>query len=129
VLRRVREHDVDGFLAEEWEERRALGYPPHRRLAAVTATAPDEARLDRVLEHLAQLLRAGLPTDEVQVLGPARAVLPRINRRHRGQMLLKGRLGAERKAWVLDRLARTREEVAGGRAVDLALDVDPLHLL
>jgi hypothetical protein len=44
-------------------------------------------------------------------------------------MLLKGRLGAERKTWVLECLARTREDVAGGRAVDLALDVDPLHLL
>ena len=129
VLRHVHGHDVDGFLTEEWEQRRALGYPPHRRLAAVTATAPDEARLDRVLEVLAQALREGLPADEVQVLGPARAVLPRINRRFRGQMLLKGALGAARKTWVLERIDAAREAVRGGRSVDIVLDVDPLNLL
>lgn len=129
VLRRVAEHDVDGFLAEEWEERRALGYPPHRRLAAITATAPDEDRLVRVLDAVATRLRAGLPESEVQVLGPARAVLPRINRRHRGQMLLKGALGDRRKQWLLEVMDTAREAVPGGRSVDLALDVDPLHLL
>lgn len=129
VLRHVRDHDVDGFLAAEWEERRALGYPPHRRLASVTATAPDEARLDRVMAALATRLRDGLPADEVQILGPARAVLARINRRHRGQMLLKGSLGAARKAWIVRCIEDARESVTGGRAVDVALDVDPLHLL
>jgi len=129
VLQHVRTHDVDGFLATEWDQRRMLGYPPHRRLASVTATAPDEERLDRVLEAIAGRLHAGLPASEVQVLGPARAVLARINRRYRGQMLLKGTLGHARKEWILRCLDEAKESVPGGRAVDVGLDVDPLHLL
>ena len=134
VLDFVRRHDTEGFLQDEWEQRRALGYPPHRRLAAVVATAPDEARLDRVLDRTAQRLRQGLERDaaegdRVQVLGPARAVLARINRRYRGQLLLKGPLGDARKRWIVDVLDEVRDGLRGGRAVDLVLDVDPLHLL
>lgn len=134
VLEFVRTHDVEGFLASEWEQRRVLGYPPHRRLASVVATATDEARLDRVLDEVAAHLRQGLqtgadPAERVQVLGPARAVLARINRRYRGQLLLKGPLGVARKRWILDVLDAVREGIRGGRAVDLVLDVDPLHLL
>jgi primosomal protein N' (replication factor Y) (superfamily II helicase) len=134
VLEFVRTHDVDGFLANEWEQRRLLGYPPHRRLASVVATAPDEERLDRVLNRVTAILRQGLAggaaePDRVQVLGPAQAVLARINRRHRGQLLLKGALGSARKRWILGVFDEVREELRGGRSVDLVLDVDPLHLL
>lgn len=129
VLRWVREHDVAGFLEDELEQRRESGYPPWRRLAAVLATASDEAELDRALGWVADGLRAVLAAGGVQVLGPARAVLPRINRRYRGQILLKGNLGGAGKVAIHQLLSRAREELPGGRRVDLALDVDPQHLL
>ena len=93
VLRWVREHDVCGFLEEELAQRRELGYPPWRRLAAVLATAEEEPVLDRVLDWLGVGLRGALAAREVQVLGPARAVLPRINRRYRGQHPVEGKPG------------------------------------
>ena len=43
--------------------------------------------------------------------------------------VLKGSLGAARKAWIVRCVEEARESVTGGRAVDVALDVDPLHLL
>jgi primosomal protein N' (replication factor Y) len=129
VLRRVREHDVAGFLEDELQQRREPGYPPWRRLAGVLATASDEADLDRILGWVADRLRGAFAGGGVQVLGPARAVLPRINRRYRGQILLKGNLGGPGKAAVHELLSRARDEAPGGRRVDLALDVDPQHLL
>ena len=129
VLRHVAAHDVDGFLADELEQRRLLGYPPFRRLQAVTVTAPREELLDAVLERLATSLRHHLGSEELEILGPARAVLARINRRYRGQMLIKGNLGPARKRWLVELFAEIRAGIRGGSGVDLALDVDPLHLL
>jgi primosomal protein N' (replication factor Y) len=129
VLRYVADHDVDGFLADELEQRRALGYPPLRRLQAVTVTAPREELLDEALDRLAISLRHHLGGQELEILGPARAVLARINRRYRGQMLIKGSLGPARKRWLVELFGQIRGGIRGGSRVDLALDVDPLHLL
>jgi primosomal protein N' (replication factor Y) len=129
VLRRLRDHDVDGFLEEELEQRRSLGYPPYRRLSAIGATAPSEELLDQALERLAAALRPRLEGSDVRLLGPARAALGRINRRYRGQILLKGALSAPGKRAVLDLFATLRAGIRGGRRVEFALDVDPLQLL
>lgn len=129
VLRHFAAHDVGGFLADELEHRRALGYPPFRRLQAVTVTAPREELLDTTLDRLAVTLRHHLGDEDLEILGPARAVLARINRRYRGQMLIKGNLGPARKRWLVGLFAEIRSGIRGGSRVDLALDVDPLHLL
>ena len=129
VLQRFAAHDVEGFLEEELQQRQMLGYPPFRRLQAITVTAPREELLDEVLDRLALALRHHLGETEVEILGPARAVLARINRRYRGQMLVKGSLGPARKRWLVELFAELRSGVRGGSGVDLALDVDPLHLL
>ena len=129
VLERFAVHDVEGFLAEELQQRKLLGYPPFRRLQAITVTAPREELLDEILDRLSVTLRHHLGDGEVEILGPARAVLARINRRYRGQMLVKGSLGPARKRWLVELFAELRGGVRGGSGVDLALDVDPLHLL
>lgn len=129
VLRAVLEHDVEAFLRHELVERQALGYPPARRLAALSVSAPDEALLDRALQLLDRSLRPPLEAGGVQLLGPSRAAIGRIKRRHRGQLLLKGGLSAEAKRQVAARCEALRSELAGGGRVDFALDVDPLHLL
>lgn len=129
VLQRVRTHDVLGFLDEELAHRAGLGYPPHRRLAAVTVTAPTEPLLEAALERLGGALRTGLTPHGIEVLGPARAVLGRVNRRYRGQLLLKGGLSVAGKTAVLDVFQRIAEEVRGGRRLEMNLDVDPLQLL
>jgi primosomal protein N' (replication factor Y) len=129
VLRHFARHEVVRFLEEELEQRRQLGYPPLRRLQAVTVTAPREDLLDAALDRLAVSLRHHLAGEGLEILGPARAVLARINRRYRGQMLIKGDLGTARKHWLVELFGEIRGGVRGGSAVDLALDVDPLHLL
>jgi hypothetical protein len=44
-------------------------------------------------------------------------------------MLIKGNLGPARKRWLVGLFAEIRGGIRGGSGVDLALDVDPLHLL
>ncbi|HKI82944.1 MAG TPA: hypothetical protein VKA63_01305, partial [Candidatus Krumholzibacteria bacterium] len=79
--------------------------------------------------RLARRLRALLEGSEVEILGPARAALPRINRRFRGQILLKGSLSAQGKQRILEVLSELASAEKGRKRLDLALDVDPQHLL
>lgn len=129
VLQRVLAHEVEEFLAEELSQRELLGYPPQRRLSAVGASCTDPELLDQALERLCGQLRRDLSASGVEVLGPARSAIGRINRRHRGQILLKGGLSEAGKLQVRQRLEELPKSLRGGSRIELHLDVDPLQLL
>jgi primosomal protein N' (replication factor Y) len=112
-------HDVAGFLAEELERRRALGYPPFRHLVRILVSGPEPADATRALEEL----KAGLP--EFELLGPA--PLLRLRGRHRAQLVGKTdrpRALASRAAALLAAAAPAMRR-AGLAAV---VDVDPQSL-
>ncbi len=129
VLRRVLDHDVEGFLREELEQRRALQYPPFRRLSAILVAAESEVLLDRILEEMARRLEDLLEGSGVEILGPARAALARLKRRFRGQILLKGGLSAPGKRQIVELLESTARRHGSSRKVEITLDVDPQQLL
>ena len=109
-------HDVSGFLTEELERRRALGYPPFAHLVRVVVSAPEQADALRALEEL----KAGLAGHEL--LGPA--PLLRLRGRHRAQLVGKTahpRALASRAAALLAAAAPAMRR-AGLTAV---VDVDP----
>jgi len=112
-------HDVSGFLAEELDRRRALGYPPFAHLVRIVVTGPEQADAMRALEEL----KAGLPGHEL--LGPA--PLLRLRGRHRAQLVGKTqhpRALASRAAALLSAAAPAMRR-AGLAAV---VDVDPQSL-
>jgi primosomal protein N' (replication factor Y) len=112
-------HDVGGFLAEELERRRALGYPPFAHLVRIVVTGPQLADAIRALEEL----KAGIGGHEL--LGPA--PLLRLRGRHRAQLVGKTgrpRALAARAAALLSAAAPAMRR-AGLAAV---VDVDPQTL-
>jgi primosomal protein N' (replication factor Y) len=112
-------HDVAGFLAEELERRRALGYPPFAHLVRIVVTGPEQSDTVRALEEL----KAGLAGHEL--LGPA--PLLRLRGRHRAQLVGKTdrpRALASRAAALLSAAAPAMRR-AGLSAV---VDVDPQSL-
>jgi primosomal protein N' (replication factor Y) (superfamily II helicase) len=112
-------HDVSGFLAEELERRRALGYPPFTHLVRIVVAGPDLADATRALEEL----KSGLAGHEL--LGPAQ--LLRLRGRHRAQLVGKTdrpRALAARAAALLAAAAPAMRR-AGLSAV---VDVDPQSL-
>jgi primosomal protein N' (replication factor Y) (superfamily II helicase) len=112
-------HDVGGFLTEELERRRALGYPPFGHLVRIVVSGPEIADAVRALEEL----KAGLGGDEL--LGPA--PLLRLRGRHRAQLVGKTeqpRRLATRAAALLAAAAPAMRR-AGLAAV---VDVDPQSL-
>jgi primosomal protein N' (replication factor Y) len=112
-------HDVSGFLAEELDRRRALGYPPFSHLVRIVVTGPELGDAMRALEEL----KAGLAGHEL--LGPA--PLLRLRGRHRAQLVAKTdrpRALAARAASLLAAAAPAMRR-AGLNAV---VDVDPQSL-
>jgi primosomal protein N' (replication factor Y) (superfamily II helicase) len=112
-------HDVPGFLAEELERRRELGYPPFRHLVRVVADGREPGDSMQLLGEI------GGGLDGRDVLGPA--PLLRLRGRHRAQLLVKTDLVrpvASRVAHLLAAAAPAMTR-AGVRAT---VDVDPQGL-
>ena len=82
-LQFAQRHDVAGFLAEELERRRALGYPPMRHLVSIIVSGPDAAAPQRLLREI----RTGLEGEGHDLLGPA--PLLRLRGRFRAQLIAK----------------------------------------
>ena len=76
-------HDVAGFMAQELERRRELGYPPYSHLVSLVVSGSEPAGPEHVLREI----RARLEGIDAQLLGPA--PLLRLRGRHRSQLVAK----------------------------------------
>jgi primosomal protein N' (replication factor Y) len=115
-------HDYHQFEEQELPQRQALGYPPGRRLVRVAVSGRLLKRAEEVSGQLGDVLRTNLAGPEITVLGPAPAVFPRLHDRYRFQILIKGTLGLEAKAWLAQTLEALRQQF---RDIDVFHDVDP----
>lgn len=118
-LRYAARHDVAGFLAEELDRRRELGYPPFRHLISIVASGAEADAPERLLEEVGKGLTGA------DLLGPA--PLLRLRGRHRSQLVAKTdrpRALAARAAQLLAAAAPAMRR-AGVNAV---VDVDPQSL-
>jgi primosomal protein N' (replication factor Y) len=109
-------HDVSGFLADELERRRELGYPPFRHLVRILVAGPEPDAPLRALEELkAELAGADL-------LGPAPVL--RLRGRFRAQLVAKtdqpGRLAAH-----VGRLLGGAAPAMRRAGLTAVVDVDP----
>jgi len=126
-LRAAAGHDFAAFARAEMAARRELGYPPFTRLVLLRVEGEDLAQVQRIATAAATALRAQ-GGGRFTVLGPAPAALERLRRRHRWQLLMRGRSGLalrEAAAAVDADLGR----VARSANVRLLVDVDPQNLL
>jgi primosomal protein N' (replication factor Y) len=114
-LRFAARHDAHGFLVEEIERRRTLGYPPFSTIVRVVCEHPDERRVQAAADDVA--LR--MPED---TMGPV--PLFRRQGRFRRQLLVKAVSRARTVAAVRDAVAAVVADNAH-RGVVLAVEVDP----
>jgi primosomal protein N' (replication factor Y) len=85
-------HDYDSFFSREIEAREELDYPPFTRLCVVRVDGTNEARVIDSINSLKKAIERVLKSKrmDIQVLGPAPALVSKVRGRHRWQMLLKG---------------------------------------
>jgi len=123
TLEYVTRHDYQGFADHELAQRRALAYPPFGYLVNLVVSGNDEARVGNAAEKLS--VELAVDARDVEILGPAPCLLPRLRNKHRRQLLLKGR--QRKPLWrLLGILARLRSHLPAG--VSLTVDVDPVDM-
>ncbi|MBC15249.1 MAG: primosomal protein N' [Rhodothermaceae bacterium] len=121
-------HDFHGFALGELAERLALGYPPYGRLIGVELKGPHEGSTRQLAGRWGDALvtEAGKVAG-VEVLGPVPALIGRVKRWWRFQILVKAprTLPASVLASMV-RAAEARVSLPSGHRVNL--DVDPVGL-
>jgi primosomal protein N' (replication factor Y) len=130
TLTHVVDSDFHAFYEEEMVSRQDLLYPPYARLVLIELKGPDEARVQKAAESFARLLR---PKEGTYVLlGPAPAVVSRIQKQYRWHIILKSPKqldGAGQLVRHSLEKARAEFERAGRRDVRLIIDIDPVGLM
>jgi primosomal protein N' (replication factor Y) len=114
----ARQHDSDGFLADELKRRRALRYPPFATLIRVVCSGEEEALARRTAQSIAD----GLDAFDGDVLGPA--PLFRLRGRARSQLVIK----AADRAGAIGAIGRTVDRIgpaAAREGASVSVDVDP----
>jgi primosomal protein N' (replication factor Y) len=121
-LRYAAAHDADGFVADELERRRALGYPPFSTLIRVVCLSREPG--PEIAAAMA--VRERIDAPGASVLGPA--ALFRLKGRDRAQVLVKAPADDAGRAAAVRAVRRAVEELSGAKqhkGVGWSVDVDP----
>ncbi len=117
-------HDYLAFVAGELPEREKYGVPPFGRLVRLIARGPEESAVFEYLQQMAEALRSAAEPG-VRVLGPAPAPILKIRNLFRFHIQL--RCPSPRPLQVLAHTIPSR--IPAPHGIELAIDVDPIHLL
>jgi primosomal protein N' (replication factor Y) len=120
-------HDFRSFAEEEMRSRLLFRYPPYSRMARIliTAASPTEAESDA--EKLHGALSRIEVRPEVDIIGPAPAVLSKVQNRYRWSLLL--RCGQAKSLHTLIDAAQTRAPHLLSKRSTIQIDVDPVSLM
>jgi primosomal protein N' (replication factor Y) len=131
VMQALRQQNPAIFYKAELADRAALGYPPFGRLIGLQVSGTREEPVAAAAARWADLIRrekATTPGNSLEVLGPIPASPPRLRKRFRWRLLVKGRDEAALRQAVRATLKEIETASrAGGLRYDI--DVDPQSLL
>ncbi len=118
--------DYEMFYQSELNERKALGYPPHRRIANLLFDGPhEEAVIRRAMEEASRM--GGQPG--ISLLGPAPMPLSRLRGQFRWHVTLIGRnVGLLTKA-LEQVMERSGQRSRSKGRVRVQVDMDPVSML
>ncbi len=113
------QHDYEGFAREELADRKALGFPPYRRLVYVGVAARDRTRALAVAQSYADVLTGAFDGD---VLGPAPHPIARLNDEWRFRMALRTRTIDAARTAIREKILPLAH---ADRTTRIAINVDP----
>ncbi len=116
-------NDYDSFVQQELVFRKITGYPPFSRLLRVLAEARNEQEAQQLLQKAVAPLR-GLA--DIEVLGPAPAVIAKVKEQWRWHMLVKC---FQPSSFAAAMAAVGTVEDLATRTCRITLDVDPSSLM
>ena len=125
AVRLAAAQDYETFYEKELQFRRSMHYPPFTALANLLVRGEKQEDALRMSAELGSFL--GPAPEQMRVMGPAEAPVPRLKSEYRYQFLVKS---GSRK--LLNELLRRAQNFAAEQkwsATALVIDVDPLTLL
>ena len=126
----VPRHDYNGFFEKEVRLREQLNYPPFTQLVALEIESESEPEGEAAVGHLKQFLEEPVrQSPGVELLGPSRAALYRINNRYRWHLILRSRETAHLQALVTQCLDNQQLRKLTSGKTKITVDVDPMNLL
>jgi len=119
--------DFDGFVKEELKHRKACNLPPFWRLAVIVMRDGNFDRLETACKQMRQRIDRIIEAEGLgaSVRGPMPAVISRIQRFHRMQIIIQ----ALQAATVQQLFAGLRAAGPIRPTVKVAIDIDPVNLL
>lgn len=119
AVQSVLNNDYKGYYEQEILWRRQLGYPPFRRLAKIVVCDTEETRAVNLALVVAEKLRQA--DAETEVIGPAPALLPRLNGEYRQMIIVKARDAAVVRKAIIESCIMTNKKID--------IDVDPISVV
>jgi len=124
----VMEHDVKAFHDKELKFRKRLNYPPYTRMIALEVVCENETQGQNAIGKLRQSLARLVSREKaVELMGPSKAALYRIQNKFRWHLILRGG-NMKQLQNILLKCPEINAPKAHGK-VKLTVDVDPLNLL
>jgi primosomal protein N' (replication factor Y) len=117
--------DYQSFYQRELEFRRQLRYPPFSAMANLLVRSEKQEAAMRMAADLGQFLLP--PQEQLKIMGPAEAPVPRLKNEYRYQFLIK----AANRTTLSELLHRARHFALDRKwgATALVIDVDPVTLM
>ena len=119
--------DFEAFLSEELKHRKACNLPPYWRMAAMVLSDRDFEKLQPASNNIRRIIDSIIQRYNLEAIvrGPAPAVISRIQRLHRMQIIIQ-----TPSAQVLQKLFGFFREISPVRHnVKVVIDIDPINLL
>ncbi len=124
----VMEHDVNAFHDKELKFRKRLNYPPYTRMIAFEVVCENEVHGQNAIGRLRQSLSRLVSREKsVELIGPSKAALYRIQNKFRWHLILRGG-NMKQLQNILLKCSQVNETKAREK-VKIIVDVDPLNLL
>ena len=124
VIGAVKNHDYQSFSQQELAQRQTLSYPPYGKLILIRLSSPEELLVQKAAEAIADVCSELLDASW-SILGPAPAVVAKVARRYRWQILLKN----ANKVPQLTELQKLKDYCQNQhKQVSITFDIDPINI-
>ena len=124
----VMEHDVKGFHEKELKIRKRLNYPPFTKMIALEIVCENETHGQNVIGKMRQSLSRLVSREKlVELFGPSKASLYRLQNKFRWHLLLRGK-NIKQLQNILLKCSMLKEIKTRDKA-KITIDVDPLNLV
>jgi primosomal protein N' (replication factor Y) len=125
-IRCATRHDVKLFYNNELSDRSQLNYPPFSRMISFSYQGHSRDLVVESCEHAIQQLRQ---TKDIDILGPAPAMIEKSHRGYKWKVILKSSKELDPKGSLLRQAARHVLDKKPQRGIKVSIDVDPYQIL